>query len=226
MLPPIPLAWKRLLKAETTSGAYRALDTFLTNEVTEGRMVLPPRQDVYRALRVTPYETVKVLLLGQDPYHTPGVAHGLCFSVKPHVRSLPPSLKNIYRELREDVKCRMPNNGCLEPWARQGVLMLNSLLTVRAHAPNSHRGRGWEALTDRIIALVDAKPTRVVFVLWGGEAQKKRSLITQAHHVVITCAHPSPLSARKFFGCRCFSHVNRALTETGMAPIDWQIPDI
>ena len=217
MLPPIPSGWKRLLKSEANSGAYQALDAFLENEVAEGRTVLPPRQDVFRSLRV---------ILGQDPYHTPGVAHGLCFSVRTRVRSLPPSLKNIYRELHDDVGCRMPNNGCLEPWARQGVLMLNAVLTVGAHAPNSHRGRGWEVVTDRIIQLVDDKPTRVVFVLWGGEAKKKRALITNARHVVITCAHPSPLSARKFLGCRCFSHVNRALTETAMAPIDWQIPDI
>ncbi len=226
MLPPIPSGWKRLLKSETNSSAYRALDTFLEQEVAEGRTILPARQDIFRALRVTPYETVKVLLLGQDPYHTPGVAHGLCFSVRPHVRSLPPSLKNVYRELRDDIGCRMPNNGCLEPWARQGVLMLNAVLTVRAYTPNSHRGRGWEAVTDRIVELVNAKPTRVVFVLWGGEAKKKRTLITNAHHVVITCAHPSPLSARKFLGRRCFSHINRALCETAIAPINWQIPDV
>lgn len=226
MLPPIPSTWKRLLKTETNSIVYRGLDTFLEKEVAEGRTVLPARQDVFRALQMTSYDMVKVLLLGQDPYYTPGVAHGLCFSVQSHVRSLPPSLKNIYRELRDDIGCRMPNNGCLEPWARQGVLMLNAVLTVQAYAPNSHRGRGWEVVTDRIIGLVNAKPTRVVFVFWGGEARKKRTLVTQPHHVVITCAHPSPLSARKFFGCRCFSHVNRALTETAMTPIDWQIPDI
>ncbi|MBI4001598.1 MAG: uracil-DNA glycosylase [Nitrospira defluvii] len=225
MLSPIPSGWKRLLKTETNSDAYRALDTFLEKEVAEGRTVLPPRQDVFRALRVTPYETVRVVLLGQDPYHTPGMAHGLCFSVRPHVRPVPPSLRNVYRELRDDVGCRIPNNGCLEPWARQGVLMLNTVLTVRAHAANSHRGRGWEAVTDRIFEVVNAKPTRVVFVLWGGEAKKKQSLITNAQHVVIACAHPSPLSARKFFGSRCFSQINWALTEADLAPIDWQIPD-
>lgn len=226
MLPQIPSGWKHLLRTKTEKGAYRALDAFLENEIAEGKEVLPPREDVFLALRMTPYNDVKVLLLGQDPYHTPGVAHGLCFSVEPHLRTLPPSLKNIYRELGNDLGCRVPNNGCLEPWARQGVLMLNAVLTVRAHAANSHRGRGWEVLTDRIIQLVDAKLTRVVFILWGGEAKKKRSLITNAHHVVITCAHPSPLSARKFFGCRCFSHTNRALTESAISPIDWQIPDI
>lgn len=226
MLPPIPSSWKRLLKEETNSSVYHALDAFLDREVAGGKTILPPAKDIFTALRVTPYESVKVLLLGQDPYHTPGMAHGLCFSVRPHIRSLPPSLKNVYRELHDDLGCRIPNNGCLEPWAKQGILMLNTVLTVRAHASNSHRRRGWESLTDRIIELVDAKLTRVVFVLWGGEANKKRRLISKAHHVVIACAHPSPLSARKFFGCRCFSHINRALAEAAMTPIDWQISDV
>ncbi len=226
MLPPLPSNWERLLRVETESDTYRALDTFLEQELVDGRTILPPSEDVFRALLVTPYEKVKVLLLGQDPYHTPGVAHGLCFSVQPEVRSLPASLKNIYRELRDDVGCRVPNNGCLEQWGRQGVLLLNAVLTVRAHEPNSHRARGWEVVTDRIIRMVDAKRTRVVFVLWGGEAKKKRTLITNSQHVVITCAHPSPLSARMFFGSRCFSRTNQALTEAGIEPIDWQIPDV
>lgn len=226
MLPPIPSDWKRLLTKQASSSGYRALKAFLEEEAAAGETILPPSQDIFAALQATPYEKVKTLLLGQDPYHTPGMAHGLCFSVRPHVRLLPPSLKNIYRELRDDVGCRIPNNGCLEPWARQGVLMLNTVLTVRAHAANSHRGQGWEAVTDRILEVVNAKPTRVVFVLWGGEAKKKRSLITNAQHVVIDCAHPSPLSARKFFGSRCFSRINRALTAAGLAPIDWQIPDV
>jgi uracil-DNA glycosylase len=226
MLPSIPISWKQLLETQSSSDTYRALDIFLEKEVAEGWTVLPPPQDIFRALKVTPYDSVKVVLLGQDPYHTPGMAHGLSFSVQPHVRSLPPSLKNIYRELHDDVGCRVPNNGHLEPWARQGVLMLNAVLTVRAHAPNSHRGRGWEFVTDRIIELINEKPTRVVFILWGGEAKKKRALITNAHHVVISCAHPSPLSVRMFFGCRCFSHANRLLTEAAITAVDWQIPDI
>jgi uracil-DNA glycosylase len=135
-------------------------------------------------------------------------------------------LRNIYRELQEDVGCQIPNNGYLEPWARQGVFMLNTVLTVRAHKANSHQGRGWERFTDRIIELVAAKQRRVVFVLWGREAQKKRSLITRSHHAVVTCAHPSPLSVRMFFGCRCFSHINRNLADAGLAPIDWQIPNV
>ena len=226
MLPPIPSGWKTLLKDETTSNSFRTLDAFLKREAADGRTILPTRQDIFRSMRTTSYKAVRVLLLGQDPYHTPGMAHGLCFSVRPQIRSLPPSLKNIYKELRDDVGCRIPNNGCLEPWARQGVLMLNTVLTVRAHVANSHRGRGWEAVTDRILEVVNAKPTRVVFVLWGGEAKKKRSLITSAQHVVVTSAHPSPLSAGKFFGSRCFSQVNQALTEANLPPIDWQIPDI
>ncbi len=174
MLPPIPSSWKPFLRDETISNVLHTLDRFLDQEAAEGRVVLPPRQDIFRSLRLTPYEAVRVVLVGQDPYHTPGMAHGLCFSVRSHIRSLPPSLKNIYKELRDDVGCRIPNNGCLEPWARQGVLMLNTVLTVRAHAANSHRGQGWEAVTDRILEVVNAKRTRVVFVLWGGEAKKKR----------------------------------------------------
>ncbi|MCS6328868.1 MAG: uracil-DNA glycosylase [Nitrospira sp.] len=226
LLPPIPSGWKQLLTNQVNSHRYRALEMFLDREATAGETILPPSQDIYAALHNTPYEKVKVLLLGQDPYHTPGMAHGLCFSVRPHVPVVPPSLRNIYRELRDDVGCRIPNNGCLMPWARQGVLMLNTVLTVRAHAANSHRRRGWEAVTDRIFKVVNAKPSRVVFVLWGVEAKKKQALITAAQHVVISCAHPSPLSARKFFGSRCFSQVNRALTEANLKPIDWQIPDL
>ena len=225
-LPTIPGGWKRLLTNESTSDGYQSLKAFLDQEVADGKVILPPSQDVFAALRVTSYENVRVLLLGQDPYHTPGMAHGLCFSVQPHIRSLPPSLKNVYRELRDDLGCRIPNNGCLEPWARQGVLMLNTVLTVRAHSPNSHRGQGWECFTDGIIERVNAKPTRVVFVLWGGEAKKKQRLITQPHHVVISSAHPSPLSVRNFFGCRCFSHINRALSEVAGLPIKWQIQDV
>jgi uracil-DNA glycosylase len=226
MLPPIPLGWRSLLKEETRKPYYRALDAFLERELAGGQMILPAGKDIFNAMEATPYSQVRVLLVGQDPYPTPGHAHGLCFSVQPTVRPLPFSLRNVYRELHDDVGCRVPNNGYLESWARQGVLMLNTVLTVLARQPNSHRGRGWERFTDRIIELVAAKKTRVVFVLWGREAQKKRLLITQSHHTVIATAHPSPLSVRKFFGCRCFSHINRNLADVGALPIDWQIPDI
>jgi len=226
MLPPIPHGWRSLLKEETRKPYYRALDAFLEKERVDGQTILPARKEIFNALAVTSYDQVRVLLIGQDPYPTPGHAHGLCFSVQPTVRPLPFSLRNIFRELQDDVGCRIPNNGYLVPWARQGVLMLNTVLTVRAYKANSHQGRGWERFTDRIIELVAAKQTRVVFVLWGREAQKKRMLITQPHHTVVACAHPSPLSVRKFFGCRCFSHINRDFADTGLAPIDWQIPDV
>lgn len=226
MLPPVPPGWRSLLKEETRTPYYRALDAFLEKERADGQSILPARKDIFNALASTSYDRVRVLLVGQDPYPTPGHAHGLCFSVQPVVRPLPFSLRNIFRELQDDVGCRIPNNGYLEPWARRGILMLNTVLTVRAHKVNSHQGRGWERFTDRIIELVAAKQTRVVFVLWGREAQKKRVLITQPHHTVVACAHPSPLSVRKFFGCRCFSHINRDLADAGMAPINWQIPDV
>jgi uracil-DNA glycosylase len=215
-----------LLKEEMHKPYYRTLDAFLEREVASGRTILPARKDIFSALAATSHHQVRVLLVGQDPYPTPGHAHGLCFSVQPTVRPLPFSLRNVYRELHEDIGCQIPNNGNLEPWARQGVLMLNTVLTVRAHQANSHQGRGWEQFTDRLIKLVAAKETRVVFVLWGREAQKKQKLITQMHHAVVACAHPSPLSVRKFFGCRCFSHINRELADAGLGPIDWQIPDV
>ena len=226
MLPPIPPGWRSLLKEETRKPYYRALDEFLESEQADGYTILPARKDIFNAFAATSYDHVRVLLVGQDPYPTPGHAHGLCFSVQPTVRPLPFSLRNIFRELHADVRSPIPNNGYLEPWARQGMLMLNTVLTVRAHKANSHHGRGWELFTDRVIELVAEKQTRVVFVLWGREAQKKQALIAQSHHAVVTCAHPSPLSVRKFFGCRCFSHINRALADADLPLIDWQIPNI
>jgi uracil-DNA glycosylase len=225
MLPPIPISWKPLLQAETEKPYFRQLDAFLDEEIANGEVVLPPANDIFNALRFTAHDEVKVVLLGQDPYPKPGDAHGLCFSVRPNV-PVPASLRNVYKELHDDVGFRIPNNGYLEPWAKQGMLMLNTALTVRAHAANSHQGHHWDRFTDLIIRLVNDKPTRVVFLLWGKEAQKKSVLITQAHHKIIRCAHPSPLSAPKFFGCRCFSAANQSLTEAGLKPIDWQIPDI
>ena len=215
-----------MLNEETGKSYYRALNAFLEQELADGQTILPARKDIFNALASTSYEQVRVLLIGQDPYPTPGHAHGLCFSVPPTVRPLPFSLRNVYQELHEDLGCQVPNNGYLEPWARQGVLMLNTVLTVRAHQANSHQGCGWEQFTDRVIELVAAKQTRVVFVLWGREAQKRKRLITQSHHAVVACAHPSPLSVRKFFGRLCFSHINRDLAGAGLAPIDWQIPDV
>jgi len=227
MLPAIPTAWSDRLGAETGKPYYRALDAFLDAEVAAGQAVLPPRADIFTALRLTPPDRVKVLLLGQDPYPTPGHAHGLCFSVQPDVRPLPMSLRNVYKELHTDVGFRLPNNGHLAPWAGQGVLMLNTVLTVRARSANSHARRGWETFTDRIIELVAARSTRVVFLLWGGAARRKALLVPEdSPHAIIECAHPSPLSARKFFGCRCFSRTNARLAEAGLAPVDWAIPDV
>jgi uracil-DNA glycosylase len=226
MLPAIPPSWRPLLQDEVNKSYYQKLDAFLDQEVAAGRTILPAVPDIFNALRLTPCDQVKVLLVGQDPYPNPGDAHGLCFSVRPDVRPLPASLKNVFQELHDDVGFRIPNNGNLEQWARQGLLMLNTVLTVRSHEPNSHQKRGWETLTDRIIELVDARPTRVVFLLWGKPAQKKEAFIKGAHHRVVKCAHPSPLSAKKFLGSRCFSKVNELLAEGNLAPIDWQIPDV
>ena len=220
------IGWSDLLAAQTDMPYYRGLDSFLDEEAAAGRTVLPARTDIFAALQLTPPDRVKVLLLGQDPYPTPGHAHGLCFSVQPDVRPLPMSLRNVYKELHADVGFRVPNNGHLASWASQGILMLNTVLTVRARSANSHAGHGWETFTDRIIELVAARPARVVFLLWGGAARRKAILVPQPQHVIIECAHPSPLSARKFFGCRCFSRTNQKLAEAGLTPIDWAIPDV
>lgn len=226
MLPPIPIGWRSLLQNETNKPNYQALDAFLARELAAGKALLPPQEDIFRALELTSFDDVKVVLLGQDPYPTPGYAHGLCFSVKPEVRPLPGSLRNIYKELHSDLGCAIPQHGHLETWARQGILMLNTVLTLEARQPNSHQRQGWEPFTDRILELVAAKPTRVVFLLWGASAQKKAQLIRQTQHRVISCAHPSPLSARKFFGCRCFSRTNQYLEDAGLRPIDWRIPEL
>jgi uracil-DNA glycosylase len=202
---------------------FRELMSFIDEERRE-HTVYPPEPDVSNAFRLTPYESVKVVILGQDPYHGEGQAHGLAFSVRPGVRP-PPSLKNIFKELHTDVGCSAPKDGSLEPWARQGVLLLNAVLTVRAGQPNSHRGKGWEQFTDAAISAVSARTERVVFVLWGGPAQKKLSLIDTTRHAVLKSPHPSPLSAKTgFFGSRPFSAVNAALRAAGQEPIDWCLP--
>lgn len=224
MLVDVPENWLHVIGPEIEAPYFQSLSRFVDDE--RGRYaVYPPEADVFNALKFTPYGETRVVLLGQDPYHEPGQAHGLCFSVLPGV-PLPPSLRNIFVELRDDLGCPMPNNGYLVPWARQGVLLLNTVLTVRAHAPNSHRGRGWERFTDAIIRAANAKDTPVVFVLWGVSAQRKASLVNATHHSIIRAAHPSPLSARNgFFGSRPFSTINAALRAVGSPEIDWQIPD-
>lgn len=188
--------------------------------------IYPPEDEVFLALRVTPYDEVNVLLLGQDPYIGKGQAHGLCFSVRPGVK-LPPSLRNIFKELKDDLDCRIPNNGYLVPWARQGILMLNTVLTVRAGKAFSHRGKGWEKFTDAVIRSVSERDSPVVFILWGKPAQQKIELIDASRHFIVKGAHPSPLSANNgFFGSRPFSAVNRALKKAGKPQIDWQISDL
>ncbi|MCW5556973.1 MAG: uracil-DNA glycosylase [Verrucomicrobiae bacterium] len=224
MLPPIPQGWPKALAAERRRPYFRRLVAFLESELAAGKTVLPDLNLVFRALELTPYDSVRVVLLGQDPYPTPGHAHGLSFSVRPEVRPLPGSLRNIYRELRDDLGIATPEHGCLESWARHGVLLLNAVLTVRAGEANSHQGRGWESFTDRVLDCLDQRPEPVVFLLWGRFAQKKRDRIRDSRHRVIEAAHPSPLSARRFLGCRCFSAVNRALAELGREPLDWRLP--
>jgi uracil-DNA glycosylase len=224
MIPEIPESWREVLGEEVSKPYFRSLDEFLDAELSAGVQVLPDRGDIFAALRLTAPSAVKVVLLGQDPYPTPGHAQGLCFSVRPEVRPLPGSLRNIYKELAADVCFIPPGHGCLEAWAKQGVLLLNTVLTVRAGEAASHRKRGWEEFTDRVIDGVDAKRERVVFVLWGRHAQQKRERVTNRAHAIVECAHPSPLSARLFLGCRCFSKINALLEEGGRAPIAWQLP--
>ena len=215
--------WNPLLRKQFAEPYWAELQGFIQQE-REGCQVFPPQEEVFAALHLTPFSEVKVLILGQDPYHGEGQAHGLCFSVRRGVKA-PPSLKNIFRELKNDLDLAAPNHGNLESWTQQGVLLLNSVLTVRAHNAGSHRNRGWELFTDEIIRVVNAKSERVVFILWGASAQKKRPLIDSPAHVIIESPHPSPLSAsRGFFGSRPFSRTNAALEEAGRQPIDWTLP--
>jgi uracil-DNA glycosylase len=215
--------WNPVLRGEFAKPYWPELQDFVRRERDKGS-VFPPHDQVFAALHLTPYADTKVLILGQDPYHGPGQAHGLCFSVPPGVDQ-PPSLVNILKELRADLGIDPPRHGCLEAWARQGVLLLNAVLTVRAHTAGSHAGKGWETFTDEVIAAVNAKPERVVFILWGAYARKKKPLIDTSRHVIIESAHPSPLSAANgFFGSRPFSRANAALVAAGREPVDWRIP--
>lgn len=215
--------WNPILRAELEKPYWAELQRFVAEERARGP-VYPPHEEVFAALHLTPYASVKVLILGQDPYHGPGQAHGLCFSV-PHGVGIPPSLVNIHKELESDIGCPPPGHGNLEHWATQGVLLLNAVLTVRAHKANSHAGKGWETFTDEVIRVVNDKPERVVFLLWGSYARRKKALIDTSRHVVIESPHPSPLSAHNgFFGSRPFSRANQALIAAGREPIDWRIP--
>jgi uracil-DNA glycosylase len=222
---PIPESWLPVLEAETTKPYYQQLYQFIGAERHKYK-VYPAGQDVFNALRYTPFERVRVVIIGQDPYHDENQAHGLAFSVRPGVAA-PPSLLNIFKELQADVEFRTPNNGCLIPWAEQGVLLLNAVLTVRAHQANSHQGKGWEQLTDAVLHAVNASPARVIFLLWGSYAQRKAEWIDTGRHLVLKAPHPSPLSAsRGFFGCKHFSKTNAALAAAGQPPIDWQLPNL
>ncbi|MGY2895335.1 uracil-DNA glycosylase [Deinococcus sp. UYEF24] len=222
-IPNLPASWQSALEAEFAAPYFHTLKDFLVEE-RAAHTIYPPAADVFSALRFTPLEKVKVMVLGQDPYHGAGQAHGLSFSVRPGVR-VPPSLQNIYKELQTDIPGFVPpRHGYLRSWAEQGVLMLNAVLTVRAGEANSHAGKGWEGFTDAVIRAVNAKDEQVVFVLWGAYARKKAKLITGKQHTIIESAHPSPLSVTKFMGTRPFSQVNAALEEAGETPIDWQLP--
>lgn len=218
--------WSLALKDEFNKPYYRDLYRFVKEEYST-KVVYPPADDIFNALHLTPLKDVKVLILGQDPYHNEHQAHGLSFSVLPDQKDIPPSLQNIYKELQEDLGCYIPNNGYLKKWADQGVLMLNTVLTVRAHEPNSHQGRGWENFTDAIIQAVNQKDEPVVYMLWGRPAQSKIPMLTNPKHLILKAPHPSPLSAyRGFFGCRHFSRCNEFLSQSGLEPIDWQIENI
>ena len=218
--------WLNAVGDEFKKPYYRDLYKFVKNEYST-HVVYPPSEDIFNAMHFTPLDKVKVLILGQDPYHEPGQAHGLSFSVLPGKADTPPSLQNIYKELQEDLGCYIPNNGYLKKWADQGVLLLNTVLTVRAHAANSHQGKGWEQFTDAIIRAVNDVDRPVVYMLWGRPAQMKRPMLTNPKHLVLTAPHPSPLSAyRGFFGCKHFSKCNEFLVSNGLSPIDWQIENI
>ena len=212
--------WDNILADEWSKPYYRQLHDFLKSEYSKTR-IYPDMYDIFNALRYTSFENTRAVIIGQDPYHGPGQAHGLCFSVKKGV-PLPPSLVNIYKEITDDLGVAMPQHGELTGWARQGVLLLNTVLTVRAGQPNSHKDKGWEIFTDRVISELDRKETPVVFLLWGANAEKKARVITNPIHKKLITVHPSPLSAyRGFFGCRHFSKANKILSESGQKPIKW-----
>ncbi|MGN0383900.1 MAG: uracil-DNA glycosylase [Eubacterium sp.] len=221
-MPAISNDWLKPLSVEFKKPYYAELRNTIVKEYNT-RIIYPMADDLFNAFHLTPLNEVKVVILGQDPYHEPGQAHGLCFSVKPDV-DIPPSLVNIYKELHDDLGCKIPNHGYLKKWAEQGVLLLNTVLTVRAHQANSHRGIGWEEFTDAVIKILNEQERPIVFMLWGRPAQNKKVMLNNPKHLVLEAPHPSPLSAyRGFFGCRHFSKANEFLTSAGLEPVDWQI---
>ncbi|MGA9227680.1 MAG: uracil-DNA glycosylase [Mesobacillus sp.] len=218
-------SWETLLAEEFEKPYYQQLKEFLKEEYA-AETVYPDKNDIYNALHFTDYQDVLVVILGQDPYHGPGQAHGLSFSVQPGV-AIPPSLRNIFKELNDDLGCYIPDNGYLKKWADQGVMLLNTVLTVRKGEANSHKGKGWEIFTDKVITLLNEREKPVIFILWGKPAQSKLKLIDESRHKIITSVHPSPLSARRgFFGSKPFSKVNEILREQGEQEIDWQIENL
>lgn len=220
----LPQSWQDAVGEELHKPYFRELTEFVRQERARGP-VYPSPDEVFAALGATPYERVKVVILGQDPYHGEGQGHGLCFSVRPGVRT-PPSLRNIYKEMHEELGHPLPEHGYLMPWAEQGVLLLNAVLTVRAGEANSHKNKGWEIFTDAVIRAVSAREDPVVFVLWGNYAKKKLRLIDQERHIVVQGAHPSPLSAKRFLGSRPFTQINEAVRAQGHEAIDWRLPDL
>lgn len=215
--------WLPAVSGEFGKPYYKKLYEFVKEEYSR-TTVYPPADDIFNALHLTPLGEVKVLILGQDPYHNEHQAHGLSFSVLPDQKDLPPSLQNIYKELHDDIGCSIPNHGYLEKWAKQGVLLLNTVLTVRAHQANSHQGKGWEQFTDAIISAVNAQDRPIVYMLWGRPAQSKIPMLTNPKHLILKAPHPSPLSAyRGFFGCKHFSQANAFLEEHGVKGVDWQL---
>ena len=224
-MPPITNDWAKALSPEYKKDYYRKLFDFIGAEYGS-QIIFPPGDDIFNAFHLTPLSSVKVVIIGQDPYHEPGQAHGLSFSVKPGV-DIPPSLQNIYKELQDELGCYIPDNGYLKKWAEEGVLLLNAVLTVRAHAAASHRGKGWEEFTDAAIRAVNEIDRPVVYLLWGSFARSKKAMLTNPKHLVLEAPHPSPLSAyRGFFGCGHFKKANEFLVANGVEPIDWQIENI
>lgn len=217
--------WDEILKNEFESEYYKSIREFLKKEYSQYK-IYPDMNDIFNSLKYADYDNIKVVIIGQDPYHEEGQAHGLSFSVKPGI-AIPPSLQNIYKELNDDFGCYIPNNGYLEKWAKQGVLLLNNVLTVRAHQANSHKTCGWETFTDSIIKSLNEREKPVIFLIWGSCAKQKESYITNKNHYILKAPHPSPLSAyRGFFGCKHFSRANEILIANNEEPIDWQIENI
>lgn len=217
--------FKNIIEEESKKDYYKKLHEFVINEYNT-KTIFPPKEKIFYALQTTPYDKVKVVIIGQDPYHGIGEAHGMCFSVNPGIK-IPPSLMNIYKELNRDLGCKIPNNGYLVKWAKQGVLLLNSVLTVEKDKPASHQNKGWEFFTDRIIEELNKSQTPIVFLLWGNFAKQKARLITNKKHLILTSSHPSPFSVKYGFeGCSHFSKANKFLASNNLTPIDWQIDDI